>query len=91
MKLEEFLSKTGPNAVLQFEQVEFYHPLVILYSSGTTGTPKAIVHSHGVCFKTLKFGKLIPYIKGKLMKFGIYILIYSLKIKAIHLFQILSG
>jgi acetoacetyl-CoA synthetase len=34
-------------ATFSFEQVPFGHPLWILFSSGTTGLPKAITHSHG--------------------------------------------
>ena len=36
-----------PAAELTFQQLPFDHPLYILFSSGTTGKPKCIVHSQG--------------------------------------------
>ncbi len=40
-------TEEGEAPKLTFEQVEFHHPLFILYSSGTTGAPKCMVHSVG--------------------------------------------
>lgn len=44
-----------PADAFAYEQVEYDHPIWILFSSGTTGLPKAIVHSHaGVLLEHLK-------------------------------------
>ncbi len=46
MRWEELLA-AGEGAELRFDRVPFDHPLWVLYSSGTTGLPKAIVQSQG--------------------------------------------
>ena len=46
MRWDELLN-AGRDAELSFEPVPFDHPLWVLYSSGTTGLPKAIVQGQG--------------------------------------------
>ena len=57
MLWEELFSHPSAHAsAMVFEQVPSDHPLWILYSSGTTGMPKPIVHGHG--------GSLVEAVKG---------------------------
>ena len=60
--LEEALAPFAVKPV-SFERVPFSHPLYILFSSGTTGIPKCIVHSTG--------GTLIQHVKEHRLHAGL--------------------
>ena len=60
--LEKALAPFAAKAVA-FERLPFAHPLYILYSSGTTGVPKCIVHSAG--------GTLLQHLKEQRLHCGI--------------------
>ena len=51
---------------LIFEQVDFNHPMWVVYSSGTTGLPKPLVHSQGgILIEFLKFTGIARRCKAK--------------------------
>ena len=60
--LEAFLGNFSPKPV-EFTRLPFAHPLYILFSSGTTGVPKCIVHSQG--------GVLIQHLKEHTLHCGV--------------------
>ena len=53
------LVEAGPPPPLSFAQVPFDHPLYVMFSSGTTGKPKCIVHGVG--------GTLIEHLKEHIL------------------------
>ncbi len=56
--LDEWLRRYAPGAI-QYAQLPFDHPVYILFTSGTTGSPKCIVHgAGGALLQHLKIYKL---------------------------------
>lgn len=59
---DEFVGPFAAGAI-DFAQLPFDHPLFILFSSGTTGAPKCILHGAG--------GSLLESVKGHVLQFDV--------------------
>ncbi|MCB1186240.1 acetoacetate--CoA ligase [bacterium] len=55
----DFVAEAGGGGEMSFAQLPFDHPLYIMYSSGTTGLPKCMVHGAG--------GTLIQHLKEHML------------------------
>ncbi|EMC94869.1 hypothetical protein BAUCODRAFT_141124 [Baudoinia panamericana UAMH 10762] len=56
--IDDFLNKANQSEPLTFAPTSFNDPLMICYSSGTTGAPKCIVHRHGMIIQMKKISAI---------------------------------
>jgi acetoacetyl-CoA synthetase len=57
-RLSDILREEAASTSVDFERMSFQEPVCILFTSGTTGKPKAIVHGNGVFVNHLKEHRL---------------------------------